>query len=79
MTDYSSVDRLQQAFNEARIEARTYFNLSSQLLTDLAAVRQEAEESVAALKTQIKTLQEDNKHLRPRCEIPTKFFPPEIS
>ena len=33
MTDYSSVDRLQQAFDEARVEARTYFDLNSQLLT----------------------------------------------
>ena len=64
MTDYSSVDRLQQAFDEARIEARTYFDLNSQLLTDLAAVRQEAEEAVASLKSQIQTLQQDNKHLR---------------
>ena len=64
MTDYSSVDRLQQAFDEARIKARTYFDLTSQLLTDLAAVRQEAEETVAALKSQIQTLQQDNKHLR---------------
>ena len=64
MTDYPSVDRLQQAFDEARIEARTYFDLNSQLLTDLAAVRQEAEEAVASLKTQIQTLQQDNKHLR---------------
>ena len=64
MTDYSSVDRLQQAFDEARIEARTYFDLNSQLLTDLAAVRQEAEEAVASLKTQIQALQQDNKHLR---------------
>ena len=64
MTDYTSVDRLQQAFDEARIGARTYFDLNSQLLTDLAAVRQEAEEAVAALKTQNQTLQADNKHLR---------------
>ena len=64
MTDYSSVDRLQQAFDEARIEARTYFDLNSQLLTDLAAVRKEAGEAVAALNAQIKTLQADNKHLR---------------
>ena len=64
MTDYSSVDRLQQAFDEARIEARTYFDLNSQLLTDLAAVRKEAEEAVAALNAQVKTLQADNKHLR---------------
>ena len=64
MTDYSSVDRLQQAFHEARIEARTYLDPNSQLLTDLAAVRQEAEETVAALKSQIQTLQQDSKHLR---------------
>ena len=64
MTDCSSVDRLQQAFDEARVEARTYFDLNSQLLTDLAAVRLEADEAVAALKTQIQTLQMDNKHLR---------------
>ena len=64
MTDYSSVDRLQQAFDEARVEARTYFDLNSQLLTELAAVRQEAEEAVTALKTQLQTLQQDNKHLR---------------
>ena len=64
MTDYSSVDRLQQAFDVARIEARTYFDLNSQPLTDLAAVRQEAEEAVATLKSQIQTLQADNKHLR---------------
>ena len=38
MKDYSSVDRLQQAFDVARIEARTYFDLNSQLLTDLAAI-----------------------------------------
>ena len=64
MTDYSPVDRLQQAFDEARNEARTYFDLNSQLLTDLAAVRQEAEEAVASLKSRIRTLQQDNKHLR---------------
>ena len=64
MTDYSSVDRLQKAFDEARIEARTFFDFNSQLLTDLAAVRQEAEEAVATLKSQIQTLQADNKHLR---------------
>ena len=64
MTDYSSVDRLQQAFDEARIEARSYFDLNSQLLTDLAAVRQEAEEAVTALNSQIQTLQQDKKHLR---------------
>ena len=58
------VDRLQQAFDEARIEAPTYFDLNSQLLTDLAAVRKEAEEAVAALNAQVKTLQADNKHLR---------------
>ena len=54
MTDYSSVDRLQQAFDEARIEARIYFDLISQLLTDPAAVRQEAEEAVASLKAKFK-------------------------
>ena len=64
MTDYSSVDHLQQAFDEARVEACTYFDLNSQLLSDLAAVRQEAEEAVASLKAQIQTLQNDNKHLR---------------
>ena len=64
MTDYPSVDRLQQAFDEAKIEARTYFDLNSQLLTNLAAVRQEAEQAVATLKRQIQTLQADNKHLR---------------
>ena len=56
MTDNSSVDRLQQAFDETRIEVRTYFDLNSQLLTDLAAVRREAEETVASLKTQNQTL-----------------------
>ena len=60
MTEYSSLDRLQLA----RVEARTYFDLSSQLLTDLAAVRQEAEEAAAAIQTQIQALQGDNKHLR---------------
>ena len=64
ITDYSSVDRLQQAFDEARVKARTYFDLDSQLLTDPAAVRQEAEEAVASLKTQIQALQQVNKHLR---------------
>ena len=64
MTDYFALDRLQQAFDAARVEARTYFDLNSQLLTDLAAVRQEAEEAVAALKKQIQTLHVDNKHLR---------------
>ena len=64
MTDYTSVDHLQQAFDEARNEARTYFDLNSQLLTDMAAVRQEAEEAVAPFKAQIQTLQQDNKHLR---------------
>ena len=64
MTEYSSVDRLQEAFDEARVEAQTYFELNSQLLTDLALVRQKAEEAVAALKTRFQTLQEDNKQLR---------------
>ena len=64
MTDYTSVDRLQQAFDEARVAARTYFDLSSQLLTKLAAVPQEAEKAVAALQTQIQTLQEYNQHPR---------------
>ena len=64
MTDYSSLDRLQQAFDDARVEAGTYFDRNSQFLKDLAAVRQEAEETDAALKTQIQTLQQDNKHLR---------------
>ena len=61
MTDYSSVDRLQQTFDETRIEACTYFDLNCQLLTNLAVVRQEAEEAVAALKSQIQALQQDNK------------------
>ena len=64
MTDYSLVDSLQQAFDEARIEAQTYFDLNSQLFTDLAAVREETEEAVAALKSQIQILQQNNKHLR---------------
>ena len=64
MTDYSSMDRLQQAFDEARVGAQTYFDLNSQLLTDLAAVRQEAEEAVAASRTQIQALQEDKGYLR---------------
>ena len=64
MADYPSVDRLQRAFDEARLEAQTYFDLNSQLLADLAAVRQEAEKAIAALQTQIQALQEDNKHLR---------------
>ena len=29
MTDYSSVDRLQRAFDEAKVEAQTYFDLNS--------------------------------------------------
>ena len=64
ITDYSSLDRLRQAFEEARVEAQPYFDLNSQLLTDLAAVRQEAQEAVATLQTQIQALQDDNKHLR---------------
>ena len=64
MTDYSSMDRLQQAFDEARVEVRIYFDLNSQLLTDLAAVGQDAEEAVTSLKTQVQILQQDNKHLR---------------
>ena len=40
------------------------FDLNSQLLTNLVAVRQEAEEAAAALQTQIQALQVDNKHLR---------------
>ena len=62
MTDYSSVDSLQQAFDEARVEAQTHFDINFQLLTDLAVVRQEVEEAVAALNTQTQTLQEVNKH-----------------
>ena len=58
------MDHLQRAFDEARVEAQTYFDLNSQLLDDLAAVRQEAEEAFAALQTQIQALLEDNKHLR---------------
>ena len=63
MTDYFSVERLQQVFDEARVESQTYFDLNCQLLTDLAVVRQEAEGAVATLKTQIQALQEENRHL----------------
>ena len=64
MTDFSSVDCLQQPFDEAKVEAQTYFDLNLQLVTDMAVVRQAAEAEVTALKTQIVTLQEENMTLR---------------
>ena len=64
MTNLSSVDRLQHAYEETKVEAKTYIDLNSQLLTDMAAVRQAAHVEVAALKTQIVSLQEENRTLR---------------
>ena len=58
MTDCSSVDRVQQAFEEAKVEAQTYFGPKSQLLSDMAAVLRAPETQFPVLKTQVVTLQE---------------------
>ena len=34
MTDYTSVDRLQRAFGEPKVEAQTFFDLNSQFSED---------------------------------------------
>ena len=63
MTDFFLVDRFSQAIEEANVDAQTFFDLLSQLLTDMAVVRQAAEAKVATLGTQILTLLEEQRTL----------------
>ena len=42
MTDNSSVERLNRALDEAKVEAQTFFDVNSQLLTDQAESQQQA-------------------------------------
>ena len=57
MTDFSSGDRLQRAFEGARTEAQINSDLTSQLLSDLAEVQQKAAANVKDLQSQLRTLQ----------------------
>ena len=52
-TDYSSVDRLQRAFHETKVEAQIYFDFNSQLLEDMAEPQRQRQASadVALLRS----------------------------
>ena len=49
MTDYSSVNRLQRAFDEAKVETQTSFDLNSQLLEDMAEAQRQASAEITQL------------------------------
>ena len=51
MTDYSSHDRLQRAFDEANFEAQTYFDLNLQLLEDMAEFQRQAIAEIVQLRS----------------------------
>ena len=64
MTDYSSVDRLQRAFDEAKAEAQTYFDLNSQLLEDMAEARRQASAELTQLRSEHEALLRDKGQLK---------------
>ena len=64
MTDYSSVDRLQRAFDEAKVEAQTYFDLNSQLLEDMAEAQRQASVEIRQLRSEHEALLRDKEHLK---------------
>ena len=64
MTDYSSVDRLQRAFDEAKVEAQTYFDLNSQLLEDMAEAQRQASAEITQLRSEHGALLRDKEQLK---------------
>ena len=64
MTDYSSVDRLQRAFDEAKVEAQTYFDLNSQLLEDMAEAQRKANAEITQLRSENEALLRDKEQLK---------------
>ena len=64
MTDYSSVDRLQRAFDEAKVEAQTYFDLNSQLLEDMAEAQRQASAEIIQLRCEHEALFRDKEQLK---------------
>ena len=63
-TDYSSVDRLQRAFDEAKFEAQTYFDLNSQLLEDMAEAQRQASAEITQLRSEHEALLRDKQQLQ---------------
>ena len=64
MTDYSSVYLLQRAFGEAKVEARTYFDLNLQLLEDMAESERQASAEIAQLRSEHEALLRDKEQLK---------------
>ena len=64
LTDYSSVDRLQRAFDEAEVEAQTYFDLNSQLLEDMAEAQRQASVEITQLRSEHEALLRDKEQLK---------------
>ena len=64
MTDYSSVDRLQRAFDEAKVEAQTYFDLYSRLLEDMAEAQRQASAELMQLRSEHEALLRDKEQLK---------------
>ena len=64
MTDCSSVDRLQRAFDEAKVEAQTYFDLNSQLLEDMAEAQRQASAEITQLRSEHEALLRDKEQLK---------------
>ena len=64
MTDYSSVDRLQRALGEAKVEAQTYFDLNSQLLEDMAEAQRQASAEITQLRSEHEALLRDKEQLK---------------
>ena len=64
MRDYSSVDRLQCDFDEAKVEARTYFDLNSQLLENLVESQRPPSAEIAQLRSAHEALLRDKEELK---------------
>ena len=62
MTDYSSVDHLQRSFDEAKVEAHTYFDLNWQLLEDMAESQRQASAEIAQLRSEYEALLRDKEN-----------------
>ena len=63
VTDFSSVDRLQDAFDENKVVAQTYFDLNVQMLTNLSGPQQKAEQELATLRAQHVALRDEKRRL----------------
>ena len=64
MTDYSSVDRLQRAFDEVKVEAKTYFDFNSQLLEDMAEAQRQASAEFTQLRSEHEAFLCDKEQLK---------------